>query len=305
MGLDDNRKRLIKHIGLFLITLTTTTLAGLEWTVGKFLISGITWSDFLFGLQFSVPFLMILTVHEFGHYFTARYHKIKVSLPYYIPFWLGFIGLPSIGTMGAFIRIREQIASRTNYFDVGVSGPVAGFVVAIICLIVGFQTLPETDYIYEIHPEYEVFGENFEEQMAGLDTILFKRDLNPERMNYVTTSSLVDTSIESLSLFLIQMAAYLYFLFICAFSIFKDSKTRFLFVTVLFTAQFFAASIFDVEGYSGWLLFSLFIGKFIGVDHPPVMENKPLSRGRKLLGWLALIIFVLSFSPQPLVINGL
>ena len=167
--MNKQRKTLLIQVGLFVLTLLTTTLAGLEWMVGKFLITGLTWDEFLYGFSFSIPFLGILTFHEFGHYFTAKYHKIKVTLPYYIPLWFGFIGLPSLGTMGAFIRIKEQILSRTKYFDVGVSGPIAGFIVAIICFVVGFKTLPETEFIYEIHPEYELFGEGFEEKMAGLD----------------------------------------------------------------------------------------------------------------------------------------
>ena len=403
--MDKRRKTLLIQIGLFILTLITTTLAGVEWTIGKFLVTGLTWDDFLFGFQFSIPFLGILTIHEFGHYFTARYHKIKVTLPYYIPLWFGFLGFPSLGTMGAFIRIKEHISSRIQYFDVGVSGPVAGFVVAVVCLIVGFRTLPETEYIYEIHPEYEVFGEHFEEKMAGLDTVILKKDLDPNRMNYealpdtiktnvgsvsfgdnilmnigrkyvapddryvpsanelmhyplllaaflaffftalnllpvgqldgghilfgllgaknhamisrvfftgfvfyaglgmITTNNLGNSSWESLGLFVFEIAVYLYFLYIASFSVFKESRERLLFATIVFTVQFFIATIFKVEGYTGWLLFSLLIGRFIGVDHPPVIENEPLSVGRKVLGWIALVIFVLSFSPQPLVFN--
>ncbi len=408
MGLDNQQKTKFIQIGLFIITLVTTTFAGVEWTIGKFVITGLTWDEFLYGFNFSIPFLLILTVHEFGHFFTARYHKIRVTLPYYIPMWFGFIGMPTIGTMGAFIRIKEHIASRIKYFDVGVSGPIAGFVVAIAFLIYGFQTLPETEYIYEIHPEYEVFGENFEERMEGLDTLILKKDLNPERMAYetlpdtidtgregsvsfgdnilmnlgrsylapddryvpsskelmhypillaaylaffftalnllpigqldgghvlfglfgeknhgiisrvmftaflfyaglgwVTTADLINNSIESLASFLLSIGVYLFIVYWSTASVFKEKQNRILYATVMFTLQFFIASIFKVEGYTGWLLFSVLIGRFIGVDHPPVIDNQPLSVGRKVLGWVALIIFILSFSPQPLVIEGI
>ncbi|WP_425391006.1 site-2 protease family protein [Ekhidna sp.] len=406
--MDNQQKTKFIQIGLFIITLVTTTFAGVEWTIGKFVITGLTWDEFLYGFNFSIPFLLILTVHEFGHFFTARYHKIRVTLPYYIPMWFGFIGMPTIGTMGAFIRIKEHIASRIKYFDVGVSGPIAGFVVAIAFLIYGFQTLPETEYIYEIHPEYEVFGENFEERMEGLDTLILKKDLNPERMAYetlpdtidtgregsvsfgdnilmnlgrsylapddryvpsskelmhypillaaylaffftalnllpigqldgghvlfglfgeknhgiisrvmftaflfyaglgwVTTADLINNSIESLASFLLSIGVYLFIVYWSTASVFKEKQNRILYATVMFTLQFFIASIFKVEGYTGWLLFSVLIGRFIGVDHPPVIDNQPLSVGRKVLGWVALIIFILSFSPQPLVIEGI
>ena len=80
------RRRVLLQIGLFVITFITTTIAGAEWTYGKSIYAPTyTWSDFLSGLEFSIPFLLILTVHEFGHYFMTRYHKIKVSLPYYLP----------------------------------------------------------------------------------------------------------------------------------------------------------------------------------------------------------------------------
>ncbi|WP_370087884.1 site-2 protease family protein [Ekhidna sp.] len=405
--MDKNQKTKLIQLGLFVVTLITTTFAGAEWTIGKFVILGMTWDDFLFGFQFSIPFLFILTVHEFGHYFTARYHKIKVSLPYYIPMWFGFLGMPTIGTMGAFIRIRENIVSRIKYFDVGVSGPIAGFVVAVALLIYGFTNLPETEYIYEVHPEYEVFGENFAERMEGLDTLILKSDLNPDRQAYdmrpdsiytntpgsisfgdnilmnlgrkylapddryipssselmhypvllaaylaffftalnllpigqldgghvlfglfgaknhavisrvlftaflfyaglgwVTSADLINTSLESIANFLISIGVYLFIVYWSAFSVFREKRDRLLFATVILTVQFFVSSIFKVEGYTGWLLFSVLIGRFIGVDHPQVIDNRPLTTGRKILGWVALIIFILCFSPQPLVVEG-
>ena len=62
-----------------------------------------------------------------------------------------------------------------------------------------------------------------------------------------------------------------------AYSVFKQKRDRLLYATVLFTVQFFVASIFKIEGYTGWLLFSVLIGRFLGVDHPPVIDNSPLS----------------------------
>lgn len=405
--MNKQQKTLLIQLGLFIVTLITTTFAGAEWTLGKYVIFGMTWDDFLFGFDFSIPFLLILTVHEFGHYFTARYHKINVTLPYYIPMWFGFAGMASLGTMGAFIRIKENILSRTKYFDVGVSGPIAGFVVAIFLLVYGFRTLPETEYIYEIHPEYEVFGENFEERMDGLDTLILKKDLNPSRRAYetlqdtidtgrkgsvyfgnnilmnlgrqylapddryvpspkelmhypvllaaylaffftalnllpigqldgghvlfglfgaknhaiisrvlftvflfyaglgwVTSADLLDTSLQGMGNFIASIAIYIFVVYWSAFSVFKEKRDRLLYATVLFTVQFFVSSILKVEGYTGWLLFSVLIGRFIGVDHPPVVDNSQLTTGRKILGWVALIIFILNFSPQPLVIEG-
>ena len=154
--MNSDQKRVLLQLGLFIITFITTTLAGAEWTYGRSIFApNYSWSDFISGLEFSIPFLLILTVHEFGHYFVARYHKIKVSLPYYLP----MPPLPfSIGTMGALIRLREKVYSKKQNFDIGLAGPLAGFVTALVILFYGFTHLPEPEYIFQIHPEYEQYG---------------------------------------------------------------------------------------------------------------------------------------------------
>ena len=162
--MNNEQKRVLLHIGLFAITFLSTTLSGAEWMSGKALLyvpdeSTISWADFWQGLHYSVPFLGILTVHEFGHYFVARQYKLNVTLPFYIPLWLGFIGQSiNIGTMGAFIKIRTPISSRKEFFDVGIAGPLAGLVVAIGVLYYGFTHLPPPEYIFQIHPEYQQYG---------------------------------------------------------------------------------------------------------------------------------------------------
>ena len=154
--MSSDQKRVLLQLGLFIITFITTTLAGAEWAYGRSIFApDYSWSDFLSGLEFSIPFLLILTVHEFGHYFVARYHKVKVTLPYYLP----MPPLPfSIGTMGALIRLREKVYSKKQNFDIGLAGPLAGFVTALVILFYGFTHLPEPEYIFQIHPEYEQYG---------------------------------------------------------------------------------------------------------------------------------------------------
>lgn len=165
MLLPKQQNRYSLHLLLFVLTLVTTTIAGAEWRFGKLFFWGpegfswtgsFTWAELAAGLYFSLPFLGVLTVHEFGHYFTARRYKANVSLPYYIPLWFGITS--TIGTMGAFIRIRSRIYSRQQFFDIGIAGPLAGFVVAIPLLWYGFTHLPEPEYIFTIHPEYQKYG---------------------------------------------------------------------------------------------------------------------------------------------------
>ena len=193
-------RRNLFQVGLFLITLATTTMAGAEWTYGEsILMPGYNWSDFLSGLEFSVPFLLILTVHEFGHYFTARHHGVSVSLPWYIP----LPPLPfSIGTMGAVIRLRSKVYSKKVNFDIGIAGPLAGFVMALVVLFYGFTNLPEPEYIYQIHPEYKKYGLQYADSVYNkqsdeiLDVVVGKSLLFSFFENYVADGSRVPNAHE-------------------------------------------------------------------------------------------------------------
>lgn len=132
------------HVLLFILTLATTTTIWGFWSAAPVAdLSGLlSWMVVAPGLIFSVSLLTFLTVHEFGHYFAAKHHNIDATLPYYIP--LPFIG---IGTLGAVIRIKSPIPSRKKLFDIGASGPLAGFIVAIVVLFVALATLPPVDAV--------------------------------------------------------------------------------------------------------------------------------------------------------------
>lgn len=156
-------KRILFQIALFIVTFISTTIAGNEWAYGRsiFFTPDYGWQDFINGLAFSIPLLLILTVHEFGHYFMAIYHKVKTSFPYYIPIppipYLPF----SIGTMGAVIRLRTRPKSNLENFDIGLAGPLAGFIVALLIMAYAFATLPEPEYVFKFHPEYEQYGSTY------------------------------------------------------------------------------------------------------------------------------------------------
>jgi membrane-associated protease RseP (regulator of RpoE activity) len=118
------------NFSLFVLTLLTTTWAGAAH-------QGVNlWAEpgkFAVGLPYALALMLILGVHELGHYFTARYHGMKVTLPYFIP-------VPfSLGTFGAFIQMKSPTENRRALFDVGVSGPLAGLVVAIPALLIGLK----------------------------------------------------------------------------------------------------------------------------------------------------------------------
>lgn len=142
-----------KHAGLFLATVITVSFAGagfvgFEPNLFPIIFPGM--EDFLRGLLFAALLLGFLGVHEFGHYFAAVYHKVKVTLPYFIPIPLG------IGTLGAVIRIKQKINDTRKLFDVGVAGPLAGFIVSLAILLYGFATLPGPEYIQQFAGHEEV-----------------------------------------------------------------------------------------------------------------------------------------------------
>ena len=83
--------------------------------------SGAIPAALLQGLPFSLTLLLILLAHEFGHYVAAVFHRVDASLPYFLP-------SPFLGTFGAFIRVRSPIFSKRVLFDIGIAGPLAGFV---------------------------------------------------------------------------------------------------------------------------------------------------------------------------------
>lgn len=359
------------HLLLFVVTLVTTTLAGLELTRGGinflpieiFLLpSEQMWPELRRGLWFSLPFLGVLTVHEFGHYFTARYNQIRVTLPYYIPFILG------IGTFGAVIRIKDRIFSRREFFDVGLAGPLAGFVVAVPLLIYGFTHLPSLDYLFEIHPEYRPYGANYAQYVyqgsqgftlakpllyQGLEYLFADPALIPhpnELMHYpVLLAGVLALFFTALNLLPIGQldgghilygllgfrrfnrlsgvlfVAFIFYAGLGLFTLRTSSETwlywglpyfAYLFLVfrkalptprraILLSLGVWAAQLAvtvafpGAMGNPGWLIFGLMLGRLTGIYHPPAPDEAPLSVGRKVLGWLMVVIFVLCFTPSP------
>lgn len=367
-------RTLLIQASLFVTTVITTTLAGAEWTYGKSIfMSGYQWSDFVSGFAFSVPFLLILTTHELGHYFTARYHSVSATLPFYLP----LPPLPfSIGTMGALIRLREKVYSKKQNFDIGISGPLAGFVMALIVLTYGFANLPDASYIYEIHPEYEEYGPNYAEHVYSsqsdsvIDVVVGKNLLfvffekyvadptrvpNPhEIMHYPLLFagflSLVFTSLNLLPIGQLDGGHVVYglfgfkvhrviatiafiglmyyagiglinvhdtaenliywigggalFLYVALKGLGLSGRDTLMYAVLILASLLVISMLFpNARGFSGWIVFVFLLGRFIGIQHPPSEIEEPLDTKRIVLGWIALIIFVISFSPSPILIG--
>jgi membrane-associated protease RseP (regulator of RpoE activity) len=367
-------RRVIIQVVLFVTTFVTTTLAGTSWISGKSIFGEFGWSDFVTGLSFSIPFLLILTVHEFGHYFVAKYHRVKATLPYYIP----LPPLPlMIGTMGAVIRLKSHVPSKKQNFDIGIAGPLAGFITAFFVLWYGFANLPPAEYIFEIHPEYKQYGIDYaqhvyQHQENILDITIGKNLLfqfferfiaDPARvpnahevMHYPILFggylALVFTFLNLLpigqldgghvlyglagfkkhriiaSIFFIgfmfyaglgneyinpnlpwnelarNVIFYLILLYVAFMGLKLEIKDTIMYVLLVFAGQFLLVMYKpDIEGYPGWFLFGFIVGRIVGVPHPPCEIEEPLDAKRIALGWLALVVFILCFSPAPLVMK--
>lgn len=125
--LDLDYKSIFKHTLLFVITFFSISFTSIQF-----------FFDWNQAFLFASLLLLFLGIHEFGHYLTAVYYKIKVTLPYFIPLPI----LSPVGTMGAVIRIKERIRKTKALFDIGIAGPLAGFIVSLVLLFIGFYTLP-------------------------------------------------------------------------------------------------------------------------------------------------------------------
>lgn len=167
------------HISLFVATAITTLMAGVFFAGGNPLELAEWWK----GLEYAILIMTFISAHEFGHFFAARYHGVDVTLPYYLPMPLIF----PFGTWGAIIRTRSEVRSRKALFDIGVAGPLAGFVVAVAFLAWGFTHLPPESYLYSIHPEYVSLGGIPSYGMYFGDTLLWNvmRDFLTSPMDFI------------------------------------------------------------------------------------------------------------------------
>jgi membrane-associated protease RseP (regulator of RpoE activity) len=136
---EERRHPIVRHIVLFILTFLLTTFVGVDHYYGfqsDFATAPppqLEWTDYFNGLWYSMAILGILGAHEFGHYLACRYYQVDASLPYFIPAPL------LTGTLGAFIRIRQPIPDKRQLFDIGIAGPIAGFLVAVPVLVLGIS----------------------------------------------------------------------------------------------------------------------------------------------------------------------
>lgn len=321
------------HPLLFLLTFFTAALAGVQW-VGR---DPFELTNIPFGLDYAFAILFVLASHEFGHYFAARIHGVKATLPYFIPF-PPFIINP-FGTFGALIRVKSVVPSRKIMFDIGAAGPIAGFVACLVVIVYGYATLPGPEYILSIHPNFD-FAINADPTSEGQplafgSTLLFTalQDLltNPKTQFvppmteiyhypflcvgwfglFVTALNLMpigmlDGGHITYSMFgekhkIIARATFVGLVIIGLPSI-LDPLLRWAAESIIGHDP---GQIIPFTEYSSfnWLLWALIGYYVIKLYHPPVPDESPLDALRMAIGWATLGIFVICFSLVPLTIS--
>jgi membrane-associated protease RseP (regulator of RpoE activity) len=233
------------------------------------------------GLPYSLTLMTILLGHELGHYFACRYYGIDASLPYFLP-----SPLPGIGTFGAFIRIRSPIYTRRALFDVGVAGPLAGFILLLPAMAIGLaysRVIPgiaeRGDMIFSVPAIQRLMELLIFPGRAAADI-----SLHP-----VARAAWVGTLATALNLLPIGQLDGGHIVY--SFTATKHKLLSRLFVAVLVPLGIFY--------WRAWLVWAALLF-FFALRHPVIFDVTPLDRRRVALGILAATIFLLTFTVIPI-----
>lgn len=296
-----SRERLVSVL-LFLVTTLTTTTLGAVWTIAVRTDATTTllpwlsaatikavWSDpdlLAVGLSFSLPTMAIMLAHELGHLAACRHYRINASLPFFLP-------LPmALGTLGAFIRIRQRMRTRKQVFDIGLAGPFAGFVVLLPFLFIGAA---RSSY-GSVEPAAEPTGMSL--LQPGLSPLLHwvmavfhgplpaghVVDLDP--MALAAWVGLLVTCLNLLPIGQLDGGHAVYAL----------SPRRYPLATRVLWLGLLAAGFW----WPGWWVWA-FLTALMRLRHPPVIDPRQgIGRGRRLVAVLAAAVFVLCWMPVPI-----
>ena len=312
------------HIGLFLITLLTTTICGM-WMIGDLSGAGLNrplpafggsllalpmgyvvtvvrilrfalvdTSVLADGLKFSGTLLAILTAHESGHYVFCRYYGVDATLPFFIP-------QPPLlipGTFGAFIRMKSPVPSRRALFDIGLAGPLAGFVVIVPVTFAAILTLHHVPLYTGQAPAGGVITFN-DPLLFRLIARCFKVDLDNSLANSFYLAAWVGALVTALNLMPVGQLDGGH----GVFAVF--GKTAHWWIARAAFASMVALSLLGWlwHGSPAWFLFVVLLAVMLRVGHPQPQQMEPLGTARIIIGIVTLIVFALCFLPFPITIT--
>ena len=282
------RDRKWLHVLLFVLTLATTTGVGVLHYLSYAADFGRRNAqvNLLDGLWYSLTILAILGAHEFGHYLMCRRYNVDASLPYFIP-------MPIIltGTLGAVIRIREPFPTRAALFDIGVAGPIAGFVVLLPFLFYGLSMSPVVPYPTNI-PLYNL-GEPLLFQAAVnvmYGHIPSGSTINMHPMVFACWFGMLATALNLLPFGQLDGGHIIY-----------ATKGKWAAAVSLATVGVLIAMTFFTLNFI--VFTALMVGMLLvfGLRHPVVIyEYEPLPRSRYWVAGFALLMLVVCASPVPM-----
>lgn len=290
------KKRIWLNVFLFIITVFSTFFVGISHSL-SFKYADLltrapetTLSTNIFkdpqiislSIIYAIVLIGILLGHEFGHYVACRYYNINATLPYFIP-------APTlIGTLGAFIKIKSPITRKQQLFDIGIAGPLTGFILSFPALVYGLTLskvippLPKGEAL--------LFGEPLLLKLVG--NIIFKDipsgyDILIHPIAFAGWVGILVTSFNLFPVGQLDGGHISYAIF--------GSKSRGI------ARIFFLVFIFlGITFWVGWFIWA-FIILILGMKHPRIIDEEiPLSPRRKFMGFIALAIFILSFIPDPI-----
>jgi membrane-associated protease RseP (regulator of RpoE activity) len=235
------------------------------------------------GLPYSFTLMLILLAHEFGHYLASAFHRVDASLPYFLP-------SPGLGTFGAFIRIRSPIYSRRTLFDIGIAGPLAGFVFLLPALAVGLAFSKVIPGI--AHAGSWQFG------VPALQWLLERAifpgtasgDIYLHPVARAAWVGMFATAMNLLPIGQLDGGHILYAFF----------PARHRTVSKALCILMLPLGIF----WNAWFFWAVILW-WLGRRHPMIYDATEPGGARRTLGWLALAIFLLCFTWQPFVVSGL
>jgi len=270
-----------------------------------------TLSDWLSGTPMMLSMMVILLAHEFGHYFAAKFHKVAVTLPYFIP----LPAISPVGTLGAFIQLRSPFKTKKQLFDIGIAGPLGGLIFAIPLTFWGVFSSPvqtltrnggsvlEGNSVFYLLVKYLAHGQllpsfdsysnlpflqEFGLLLAGVIPAGGGDDIIINPVAFAAWFGLFVTAMNLLPVGQLDGGHVIYCLL--------GEKARWLGIGLV--GLMVLAGIF---WWSGWLLWALLVFFVIGPGHPPPLNDLVgLGASRKLLAYFAIIIFVVLFMPNPL-----
>ncbi len=271
----------VVHIVLFVLTFFSTLVVGA-------LHDGVDIFKDPFGLYrglpFSVTLLCILLSHELSHYLLSRRHRVEATLPYFIP-------APTLfGTLGAFIKMKSPIETRNALMDIGASGPIAGFVLSVAATAAGLFF----SKVVQVQPT---------EGMITLgDSLLFRG------LSWVILGNIPQN--HDVFLHPVALAGWIGF-FVTSINLLPIGQLdgghiayallgeRHAFLSKILAGVMAAMGLFVWEGWIVWAVLLV----LLGLRHPPIFYPEiPLDPLRRKIGWVSLIIFILTFTPVPITV---